>query len=346
MIKIGYSHPKKLHEIRTVHDGIRKLVSAAAATKTIKIGKNMVNLDPTSTSFIDYLNDNGQAALNDILTKTPNILSATYIKDIEKLFPDFVTDKGKVGKRNQTFSQVREVAYTIFVTNGYEKLKRKAEFYAALDVKVCPYCNRCLIEPIDDGNGKRTVVGELDHFYCKSKYPYLAVSLYNLVPTCGICNGKSRKGEKDLCGTMFQNPYLLPDNDGMTFGFKPTGVSAINYEDSYKRYYIRYKFAPNVMLNYNFDILKLRKIYSGKYYREKVCKIECVVRDFCNQTYVDSQVAKFADMGINLSFSSLIRERLEVSDNPNEYNHHVNNKFVMDVFKNMVAHVNKRLLIK
>lgn len=306
----------------------------------------MINLSPASTSFIDYLNDNGQAALNEILTQKPDILSAIYIKDIEKLFPDFVTDKGKVGKRNQVFSQVREVAYTIFVTNGYENLKRKAEFYAALDVKVCPYCNRCLIEPIDDGADKKTVVGELDHFYCKSKYPYLAASLYNLVPSCGICNGKSRKGEKDLFGTKFQNPYLLPNNDGMTFSFRPTGVSAINYEDSYKRYHIRYIFAPNVMLKYNFDILKLRKIYSGKYYREKVCKIECVVRDFCNQTYVDSQVAKFADMGINLSFSSLIRERLEVSDNPNEYNHHVNNKFVMDVFKKMVAHVNKRLLIK
>ena len=346
MIKIGYSNLKKMHEIWTVHDDVRKLISAAAATKTIKIGRNSVNLDPTSTSFIDYLNDNGQAALNDILTKTPDILSATYIKDIEKLFPDFVTDKGKVGKRNQTFSQVREVAYTIFVTNGYEKLKRKAEFYAALDVKVCPYCNRCLIEPINDGADKKTVVGELDHFYCKSKYPYLAVSLYNLVPSCGICNGKSRKGEKDLCGTMFENPYLLQDNDGMTFGFKPTGVSVINYEDSYRRYHIRYIFAPNVMLKYNFDILKLKKIYSGTYYREKICKIESLVRDFCCQTYIDSQVAKYADMGINLSFSSLIRERLEVSNNPNEYCHHVNNKFVMDVFYKMVAHINKTLLIK
>ena len=346
MIKIGYSHPKKLHEIWTVHDDVRKLISAAAATKTIKIGRNSVNLDPTSMSFIDYLNDNGQAALNDILTKTPDILSATYIKDIEKLFPDFVTDKGKVGKRNQTFSQVREVAYTIFVTNGYEKLKRKAEFYAALDVKVCPYCNRCLIEPINDGADKKTVVGELDHFYCKSKYPYLAVSLYNLVPSCGICNGKSRKGEKDLCGTMFENPYLLQDNDGMTFGFKPTGVSVINYEDSYRRYHIRYIFAPNVMLKYNFDILKLKKIYRGTYYREKICKIESLVRDFCCQTYIDSQVAKYADIGINLSFSSLIRERLEVSNNPNEYCHHVNNKFVMDVFYKMVAHINKTLLIK
>lgn len=305
----------------------------------------MVNLDPTSMSFIDYLNDNGQAALNDILTKTPDILSA-IINNIEKLFPDFVADKGKVGKRNHVFSQVRKVAYTIFVTNGYEKLKRKAEFYAALDVKVCPYCNRCLIEPINDGVVKKTVVGELDHFYCKSKYPYLAVSLYNLVPSCGICNGKSRKGEIDFYGTMFQNPYLLQNNDGMTFGFKPTGVSAIKYEDSYKRYHIIYSFAPNALLKYNFDILKLKKIYSGIDYREKVCKIESVVRDFCCPTYIDSQVAKFADMGINLSLSSLIRERLEVSDNSNEYSHHVNNKFVMDVFNKMLTHINKTLLIK
>lgn len=166
------------------------------------------------------------------------------------------------------------------------------------------------------------------------------------MPSCGICNGKSRKGEKDLCGTMFENPYLLQDNDGMTFGFKPTGVSVINYEDAYRRYHIRYIFAPNVMLKYNFDILKLKKIYSGTYYREKICKIESLVRDFCCQTYIDSQVAKYADMGINLSFSSLIRERLEVSNNPNEYSHHVNNKFMMDVFYKMVAHINKTLLIK
>ena len=92
--------------------------------------------------------------------------------------------------------------------------------------------------------------------------------------------------------------------------------------------------------------MKLKKIYSGTYYREKVCKIESLVRDFCSQTYVDSQVAKFADMGIKLSLSSLIRERLEVSDNPNEYSHHVNNKFVMDVFNKMLKHINKPLLIK
>ena len=44
MIKIGYSNLKKMHEIWTVHDDVRKLVSAAAATKTIKIGKNMVKI--------------------------------------------------------------------------------------------------------------------------------------------------------------------------------------------------------------------------------------------------------------------------------------------------------------
>lgn len=29
---------------------------------------------------------------------------------------------------------------------------------------------------------------QFDHFYPKSKYPYLALSFYNLVPSCAVCN--------------------------------------------------------------------------------------------------------------------------------------------------------------
>lgn len=346
MIKIDYTHPRKLHEIKQVHADIKTLVSRIALSKQIVIKQNTVNLSHTSQSFIDYLNDNGQAVLDALLISKPDILANTYIKDIESQFPDFVTDKAKVGKRNQTYSEVREVAYTIFVTNGYEKLKNKAEIYSALAVDVCPYCNRSLIAPIDDGNGKKTAIGELDHYYCKSRYPYLAVSLYNLVPSCGICNGKSRKGEKDLYGTRFQNPYLLTDNDGMSFGFKPTGVVTPNIEEGYKKFHIKYLFAPNHCLKYNFDTLKLKRIYSGFDYRTKVSTIESVVRDFCNQSYIDTQVSKFQAMGFDLTLSSLIRDRLSVSVNKSEYSKNVDNKFVMDVFNQMVGYINQPLLIR
>ena len=49
---------------------------------------------------------------------------------------------------------------------------------------VCPYCNRDYIN-----YRKKNISGaQLDHFFSKKKYPFFAVSLYNLIPVCGNCN--------------------------------------------------------------------------------------------------------------------------------------------------------------
>ena len=122
--------------------------------------------------------------------------------------------------------------------------------------------------------------------------------------------------------------------------------SGVNIEEGYKKYHIRYQFAPNHCLKYNFDTLKLKRIYSGFNYRTKVSTIESVVRDFCNQSYIDTQVSKFQAMGFDLTLSSLIRDRLSVSVNKSEYSQNVDNKFVMDVFNQMVGYINQPLLIK
>ena len=53
-----------------------------------------------------------------------------------------------------------------------------------LDVKVCPFCNRIYTTTLFN----RSVRPAFDHFYPKSIYPYLAVSLFNLIPICDICN--------------------------------------------------------------------------------------------------------------------------------------------------------------
>ena len=59
-----------------------------------------------------------------------------------------------------------------------------------LDVKVCPFCNRIYTTTLFN----RSVRPAFDHFYPKSTYPYLAVSLFNLIPICDICNkAKSNK---------------------------------------------------------------------------------------------------------------------------------------------------------
>ncbi|MED3977159.1 hypothetical protein P4639_27790 [Priestia megaterium] len=80
-----------------------------------------------------------------------------------------------------------------------------------LGISVCPYCNRNFItntKLIDKNNNKyikRTA--QLDHFYPESKYPYLALSYYNLIPVCGSCNMIK---SNNLVGV---NPYEITNSD-------------------------------------------------------------------------------------------------------------------------------------
>lgn len=64
-----------------------------------------------------------------------------------------------------------------------------------LGIRTCPYCNRNFI-----GINKSRILGvQLDHFMNRRYYPYFSVSLYNLVPCCGVCNlNKLDKPDNDL----------------------------------------------------------------------------------------------------------------------------------------------------
>lgn len=55
-----------------------------------------------------------------------------------------------------------------------------------MNVTVCPYCNRQYIFTVAPSKGK--VRPQFDHFFPKKQYPYLALSLYNMIPSCSICN--------------------------------------------------------------------------------------------------------------------------------------------------------------
>ncbi|PWH85415.1 HNH endonuclease [Brumimicrobium oceani] len=74
----------------------------------------------------------------------------------------------------------------------------------SLGVSVCPYCNLNYVHTIETENGKTRP--ELDHFYPKSKFPFLALSIYNLIPSCHICNSNF-KGSIDFHTKIHINPY-------------------------------------------------------------------------------------------------------------------------------------------
>ncbi|CYV31071.1 TPA: hypothetical protein U1720_001644 [Streptococcus suis] len=82
-----------------------------------------------------------------------------------------------------------------------------------LGLTVCPYCNRNYIN-----NRGNKFSAQMDHFYSKDEFPWLAVSLYNLIPSCGACN--HIKGTKDFN----VHPFIKSDveNNEVIFSYQQT----------------------------------------------------------------------------------------------------------------------------
>jgi hypothetical protein len=75
--------------------------------------------------------------------------------------------------------------------------------FKEVDFRVCIYCNRNFISNFHTKKVKRATF-TLDHFYQKDKYPIFALSLYNLVPSCAVCN-TNIKGTRNV--EQYMNPY-------------------------------------------------------------------------------------------------------------------------------------------
>lgn len=99
----------------------------------------------------------------------------------------------------------------------------KIQVKQAFRLEVCPYCNRQYITSFQV-SGKQHVTADLDHFYPQSLFPLLALSLYNLVPVCLVCN---RMVKKDSFGNIW-NPYRAGFSDLVHFEVDdPQNVQAL-----------------------------------------------------------------------------------------------------------------------
>jgi len=96
---------------------------------------------------------------------------------------------------------------------NYEWFRGKTDirndWFKTLGIKVCPYCNRSFLAVAEQKKPKGTedvLYFDIDHFFPKEKYPWLALSFYNLIPSCTICNQRI-KGKKELNLTDHIHPF-------------------------------------------------------------------------------------------------------------------------------------------
>lgn len=82
-----------------------------------------------------------------------------------------------------------------------------------INLDVCPYCNRLYITKWKDSSGNFKSTADLDHFFIKKDYPIFALSFFNFIPSCSVCNSRM-KGDCFLSKDKHHTPPLYPGKAG------------------------------------------------------------------------------------------------------------------------------------
>lgn len=82
-----------------------------------------------------------------------------------------------------------------------------------LDIPTCVYCNRIYTKTVISDSGKKVTRPTFDHWFPKSKYPLLALSFYNLIPSCSVCNSGVKGSTPFELSTHFHPYYKSPDKE-------------------------------------------------------------------------------------------------------------------------------------
>ena len=168
--------------------------------------ENVKNNNPSEklSANINYMKNNIDKILKaDVKKMKEHNDNLQYItKNLEttiaKLQAKTITEAGLSGDSSiaRTISKNFEKLYNNFIKNK----KYSYKIIEALGIKACPYCNinytYAAINYDEDDKPKYSIKPHYDHYYPKSIYPYLALSFYNLIPSCPSCNS-SLKGNKD-----------------------------------------------------------------------------------------------------------------------------------------------------
>ncbi len=222
----------------------------------------------------------------------------------------------------------REVT-RIFV-NEYENKFSKEDFIKALDIKVCPYCNRSYIKCIDNNENKALIKGQIDHFFSKKEYPFLAVSRFNLIPSCSDCNGVGGKFMTDVSENKLINPYLLEDADGIQFKMEIFRSHFANFEQCENSIRITVEEANGSGLKQNIEVFHLQEIYqshcdvAAEIYLKGKLKMPSIYR----QKIIN--IMKPITPITEYNFNQLI---LGIEDNPQQFKNKSLSKFKADLAK-------------
>lgn len=201
---------------------------------------------------------------DDIINANPERMIA-LIQEFNAIVPSSHLSK-YVGSKKFSFHE------KVVEAMRYEDLRDKEfpEHLLNSDLRTCVYCNAqstLTIEPLyynkKRKKKRKKILAklQLDHFYPKSKYPFLCTSYFNLYPTCANCNlAKGKENAKFELYTLGDDldPFLFWIDDNSILDYW-TNLDLKNL----KIYLDSFDGDIDLLHNHN-DLFQVQKIYDAQ----------------------------------------------------------------------------------
>lgn len=310
--------------------------------------KNYISPSPNvPIEIYEYLNDD--LLLEVLVCGSPEEISAINLDFWKHIFPGLeyhscieIANKKKdnlIADEKLFYPVIKskiDALENIFNYSGWFDVSKPSSYYSAyhlatyLNLRSCVYCNRTYALThfkMENGvKGGKLLRPQFDHWFPQEHFPLLALSFFNLVPSCSICNS-SVKGRKKFSLSEYVHPYVDNITDSILFSFKyrssidtvKVELTAVNYDASLQQR------IDNTLVDFHLeemyeahepellDLIKLKQAYSENYLK----------------------TLRSAFPGLKLTDNEMYRLAFGVELDPKEFQKRPFSKFKYDILKEL-----------
>lgn len=257
--------------------------------------KQILLQQPNSAGYIDYVDY--------IINNYDNILSVVP-EDFDAYDPikrlSLTITLSRKFSIEDSNGDIHQYKFHELVVNAlsYDKIRNSIFpiYISKLGIRTCVYCNAQYAISIKRDKGDYTSSFQIDHYLPKSKYPYLAISFFNLQPSCGHCNQLKSKNK-----SLF-NLYTKRTSDVQPFRFNVNRLSLLQFlltadpdnlkinitstnsslmENHEKRFHVKVKYEKHK--EEAGDIVLLSRFYNRAYLNQLHSQFSSIMPHFRNQ---------------------------------------------------------------
>lgn len=333
MLKLNYSNYLKDKNFNIEEEYKKLFTSSFQITTKSKNKKQIIIRNQFKTNKRNIFDDKKDKSLQEIFDKFKekkiDEFDAVFEnKDLSDILIQSQDEIIKIIEKNKDKSSLKKLKY-VFNYNKFQSEITKF-FTDNFDFRTCFYCNKDFITNFDAD--KKVSTFQLDHFFDKATYPYLALSFYNLIPSCYVCNAKVK-----LSANTFENnsnkSCIAPNDE--KFDFHQKVKFKLFLEPSCKNLHIKSKDDIDITLKEQFTDMYAKYIEIFKL-NERYKAHKDIVFDMIQKAelYPDSRLKELQEL-TGIPFQEIKKDIFNLIDENEDLSKQPFSKLVVDMSKEL-----------